>query len=154
MRAIHQADRARVYNGSHQRSRQFEHDSTEENLRTFGGWLQRYGRPLAHYTDKNSIFRHRRGAAALQEQLRGEEALSQFGRALRELGIEWIAATVPRQRDASSGCLAPCKIPCASRTPLEETLEADISTWRKPGHFYFALTRTQSTNQSRAVFFE
>ena len=34
-----------------------EHDTTEENLRTFGGWLRRYGRPLAHYTDKNSIFR-------------------------------------------------------------------------------------------------
>ena len=34
-----------------------EHDSTEENLRTFGEWLRRYGRPVAHYTDKNSIFR-------------------------------------------------------------------------------------------------
>jgi len=31
--------------------------TTEENLRTFGGWVRRYGRPLAHYTDKNSIFR-------------------------------------------------------------------------------------------------
>src|SRR5207245_11477426 len=27
-----------------------------------------------------------------------------------------------------------------SRSPLEETLEADISTWQKTGHFYFALT--------------
>src|SRR5262249_147879 len=34
-----------------------EHDTTEENLRTLEGWLQRYGRPLAHYTDKASIFR-------------------------------------------------------------------------------------------------
>ena len=33
-----------------------EHDTTEENLRTLGGWLERYGRPVAHYTDKNSIF--------------------------------------------------------------------------------------------------
>jgi hypothetical protein len=51
-------------------ARMVEHDTTEENLRTLGGWLQRYGRPLAHYTDKNSIFRHRSGVAALQEQLR------------------------------------------------------------------------------------
>lgn len=79
-------------------ARVVEHDSTEENLRTFAGWLERYGRPLAHYTDKNSIFRHRSGAAALQEQLRGEEALSQFGRALRELGIEWIAAHSPQAK--------------------------------------------------------
>src|SRR5882672_2696423 len=34
-----------------------EHDTTEENLRTLGGWLRRYGRPWAHDTDKNSIFR-------------------------------------------------------------------------------------------------
>lgn len=74
-----------------------EHDTTEENLRTFGGWLERYGRPLAHYTDKNSIFRTA-GPAALPEQLRGEKARSQFGRALRELGIEWIAAHSPQAK--------------------------------------------------------
>ena len=43
-----------------------EHDTTEENLRTLGGWLQRYGCPMAHYTDKNSIFRTA-GPAALGE---------------------------------------------------------------------------------------
>jgi transposase len=75
-----------------------EHDTTEENLRTFGGWLRRYGRPLAHYTDKNSIFRTA-GPAAVAEQLRGAAgARSQFGRALRELGIEWIAAQSPQAK--------------------------------------------------------
>ncbi len=74
-----------------------EHDTTEENLRTLGGWLRRYGRPLAHYTDRNSIFRSTR-PAALSEQLRGEEARSQFGRALQELGIAWIAAQSPQAK--------------------------------------------------------
>jgi hypothetical protein len=74
-----------------------EHDTTEENLRTLGGWLQRYGRPVAHYTDKNSIFRSA-GPAALGEQLQGEGARSQFGRALKELGIEWIAAHSPQAK--------------------------------------------------------
>jgi len=74
-----------------------EHDTTEENLQTFGGWLRRYGRPLAHYTDKNSIFRSQR-PAAIGEQLRGEKARSQFGRALQELGIEWIAAQSPQAK--------------------------------------------------------
>src|SRR5450432_4564419 len=68
-----------------------EQDTTEENLRTFGEWLRRYGRPVAHYTDKNSIFR-RSDAMLLREQLRGEKLRSHFGRALHELGIEWIAA--------------------------------------------------------------
>jgi hypothetical protein len=74
-----------------------EHDTTEENLRTLGGWLRRYGRPLAHYTDKNSIFRTTR-RAAISEQLQGEGACSQFGRALSELGIEWIAAQSPQAK--------------------------------------------------------
>src|SRR6202162_1280022 len=74
-----------------------EHDTTEESLRTFGGWLRRYGRPLAHYTDKNSIFRTA-GPGTLPEQLRGEKARSQFGRALQELGIDWIAAQSPQAK--------------------------------------------------------
>src|ERR1700693_2419752 len=74
-----------------------EHDTTEENLRTLGGWLRRYGRPVAHYTDKNSIFRSNR-PAAISEQLRGARAHSQFGRALQELGIEWIAAQSPQAK--------------------------------------------------------
>jgi transposase len=74
-----------------------EHDTTEENLRTLQGWLRRYGRPLAHYTDKNSIFRTAR-RAAISEQLQGEGACSQFGRALKELGIEWIAAQSPQAK--------------------------------------------------------
>src|SRR3984893_2139057 len=74
-----------------------EHDTTEENLRTFGEWLRRYGRPLAHYTDKNSIFRMS-APAPLGEQLRGQKARSHFGRALRELGIEWIAAHSPQAK--------------------------------------------------------
>src|ERR1700726_3281591 len=66
-----------------------EHDTTEENLRTFGGWVRRYGRPLAHYTDKASIFRTA-GPQPLAEQLRGDPLRTQFGRALNELGSEWI----------------------------------------------------------------
>ena len=74
-----------------------EHDSTEENLRTLEGWLRRYGRPVAHYTDKNSIFR-KTGPPPLPEQLRGEPSRTQFGRALNELGIEWIAAHSPQAK--------------------------------------------------------
>ena len=74
-----------------------EHDSTEENLRTFGGWLERHGRPWAHYTDKNSIFQTTR-RPEIGEQLRGEEAHTQFGRALKELGIEGIAAHSPQAK--------------------------------------------------------
>jgi transposase len=74
-----------------------EHDTTEENLRTLQGWLRRYGRPLAHYTDKNSIFQ-KAGPQPVPEQLRGDPLRTQFGRALNELGIEWIAAHSPQAK--------------------------------------------------------
>ena len=32
-------------------------------------------------------------------------------------------------------------------------MEADISIWRKSGHFYFALTRTGNSSVARSVFF-
>jgi hypothetical protein len=74
-----------------------EHDSTEEKLRTLQGWLERYGRSLALYTDKNSLFVTSR-PVQWQERLRGEPARTQFGRALAELGIEWIAVLTASQR--------------------------------------------------------
>jgi hypothetical protein len=74
-----------------------EHDSTEENLRTLGAWLERYGRPLTLYTDKNSLFVTSR-PVQWQEELRGEPARTQFGRALGELDIEWIAAHSPQAK--------------------------------------------------------
>lgn len=74
-----------------------EHDSTEENLRTLRGWLERYGRPLALYTDKNSLFVTSR-PAQWQEELQGEPARTQIGRALAELDIEWIAAHSPQAK--------------------------------------------------------
>ncbi|MGH9555148.1 MAG: ISNCY family transposase [Terriglobales bacterium] len=74
-----------------------EHDSTAENLRTLGGWLQRYGRPLALYTDKNGLFVTSR-PVQWQEQLHDQPARTQFGRALQELGIEWIAAHSPQAK--------------------------------------------------------
>src|ERR1700735_5334609 len=63
--AVIDAATSRIY------ARLVEHDTTEENLRTLGEWLRRYGRPLAHYTDKASIFRTA-GPQLLPVQLRGE----------------------------------------------------------------------------------
>lgn len=73
------------------------HDSTEENLRTLQGWLERWGRPLALYTDKSSLFLTSR-PVQWQEQLQGTPARTQFGRALAELDVKWIAAQSPQAK--------------------------------------------------------
>jgi transposase len=73
-----------------------EHDSTQENLRMLGGYVQAQGRPRAVYTDKASLFQtapkavHHRQAPAQQP--------TQIGRALAELDIEWIAAHSPQAK--------------------------------------------------------
>ena len=73
-----------------------EQDTTAENLRTLRGWLERYGRPLALYTDRDSIFVTPRTRE--QIALWGPAPPTDFEAALDELGIEWIAAYSPQAK--------------------------------------------------------
>jgi len=79
------------------------HDSTEENLRMLKEYLQCRGRPVAFYTDKAGLFRVNRPANR-DEQLQGEPALTQIGRALKELAIEWIPAHSPQAKGRVERC--------------------------------------------------
>src|SRR5207249_4744480 len=72
-------------------------DSTEENLRVLWGYVERWGRPVEFYTDKSSLFTvNAPRPEAADEAV--EEELTQIGRALRELGIGWIAAHSPQAK--------------------------------------------------------
>jgi hypothetical protein len=73
-----------------------ESDSTTENLRTLRGWLEQHGRPLALYTDKNTIFQTPRTAEQIERW--GSAPPTHFAAALEELGIEWIAAHSPQAK--------------------------------------------------------
>jgi hypothetical protein len=74
-----------------------EHDTTEENLRLLWAYLERYGRPLHFYTDRNSLFTVNWGGKR-EEGEAGEAASTQIGRALWELEIGWIAARSPEAK--------------------------------------------------------
>jgi hypothetical protein len=75
-------------------------DSTEENMRLLWSYLERHGRPVAFYTDKAAMFQTAPKIARDQKQLARDEREplppTQIGRALRELGIVWIAAHSPQ----------------------------------------------------------
>jgi hypothetical protein len=58
-------------------------------------WIERYGVPMRLYVDWKNLYK--RGANA-QEQLRGEEPITQFGRMCEKLGIELIAASSPQAK--------------------------------------------------------
>jgi hypothetical protein len=66
--------------------------TTEAHLDLLGRWLRRYGRPLALYTDRHSIFEPQDKGRALPD------AETQFGRAVRELGIDLIRAHSPQAK--------------------------------------------------------
>jgi transposase len=77
-------------------------DSTEENMRVLRTYLERNGRPVSLYTDKASLFvTTPKGKRDEKERPRDErEPLppTQIGRALRELGVVWIAAHSPQAK--------------------------------------------------------
>lgn len=66
--------------------------TTEAHLDLLGRRLRRHGRPPAPYTDRHSIFEPRDKGHALPD------AETQFGRALRELGVEPIRAHSPQAK--------------------------------------------------------
>ncbi len=76
-------------------------DSAEENMKLLWDYLETFGRPVAFYTDKASMFR------TAEKRKRDEPGVdkdpvemppTQIGRALRELGITWIAAHSPQAK--------------------------------------------------------
>jgi DNA-binding Lrp family transcriptional regulator len=74
-----------------------EHDSTEENFLLLESYLKRWGRPGEFYTDKDSLFRVNRAVREADDEA-WPEAWTQIGRALKELGVGWIAAHSPQAK--------------------------------------------------------
>jgi hypothetical protein len=66
--------------------------TVEAHLDLLGRWLRQYGRPLALYTDRHSIFEPHDKGRALPERT------TQFGRALSELDIELLRAYSPQAK--------------------------------------------------------
>ena len=77
------------------------HDSTEENMKLLWSYLEKFGRPLSFYTDKASLFqtaeKRKRDEPGVEKDP-VEMPPTQIGRALRELGITWIAAHSPQAK--------------------------------------------------------
>jgi hypothetical protein len=77
------------------------HDSTEENMKVLWSYLETFGRPVSFYTDKASHFqtteKRKRDEPGVEKDA-VEMPPTQIGRALRELGITWIAAHSPQAK--------------------------------------------------------
>lgn len=72
-------------------------DGTRENMGVLWEYLERYGRMVDVYTDRHSMFAVARQGES-NERRREADRVTQMGRALRELGIGWIAAYSPQAK--------------------------------------------------------
>ena len=77
------------------------HDSTEENMKLLWSYLEKFGRPLAFYMDRASLFRtaqkRRRDEPGVDQDPVGMPP-TQIVRALQELGIASISAYSPQAK--------------------------------------------------------
>jgi len=60
--------------------------------------LRRFGVPLSFYGDRHSVFVRNDDHWSVEEQLAGRREPTQFGRALHQLGITYIAANSPQAK--------------------------------------------------------
>jgi len=77
------------------------HDTSEENLRLLWAYLERFGRPLAFYTDKAGMFQVAVKTKRQQQREgrdRPEIPPTQIERALREVNVVWIPAHSPQAK--------------------------------------------------------
>jgi transposase len=74
------------------------HDGTRQNMGVLWEYVERNGRPAEVYTDRDSMFAVPPQPGESEAQRRQADRLTQIGRALRELGIHWIAAYSPQAK--------------------------------------------------------
>ena len=82
---------------SHVVARFYAYEGTIPAMDSFQRYVQRYGMPLAIYADKHTTYRSP-AEPTVDEQLAGTKPQSPFGRALRELGVDLIAAHSPQAK--------------------------------------------------------
>jgi transposase len=78
-------------------ARFYEYEGTMPAMDSFRRYMRQHGVPLALYTDKHTTYQSP-AEPTVEEQLAGVEPMSQFGRALRELGVELIPAHSPQAK--------------------------------------------------------
>lgn len=77
------------------------HDTSEENMRLLWAYLERFGRPLAFYTDKAGMFQvtvKTKRQETREGRDRPQMPPTQIERGLRELTVVWIPAHSPQAK--------------------------------------------------------
>src|ERR1700692_3182368 len=76
----------------------FPTEDTRGYFRLLHRLLRRFGVPISFYGDRHGIFVRNDDHWSVQEQLAGRREPTQFGRALQQLGVTYIAAQSPQAK--------------------------------------------------------
>ena len=110
-------------------ARFYDHEGTIPAMESFQRYVRRYGLPLALYADKHTTYRSP-AEPTVAEHLVGTEPQSQFGRALRELGVELIAAHSPQAKGRGERLFRTCQDPL-----IKELRLAGVTTLEEANRF-------------------
>jgi len=75
----------------------YEYEGTIPAMDSFRRYIRKNGLPMSLYMDKHSTYKST-GEPTIEEQLSGTEPMSEFGRALKELGVQLIHAHSPQAK--------------------------------------------------------
>jgi hypothetical protein len=78
-------------------ARFYDYEGTIPAMDSFKRYMKTHGVPMSVYLDKHTTYKST-AKASIEEQLKGSPALSEFERALKELGIEVIHANSPQAK--------------------------------------------------------
>ena len=75
----------------------FEEETTHASYDMLAGWCRKHGLPQSLYVDRDSIYRCE-GLGSIAEQIAGKAPQTQFGRAMKQLGVALILANSPQAK--------------------------------------------------------
>lgn len=75
----------------------YEYEGTMPAMDSFKRYIGKYGLPMSVYLDKHTTYKSP-AKASVEDQLKDSPALSEFERALKELGVEVIHANSPQAK--------------------------------------------------------
>jgi hypothetical protein len=78
-------------------ARFFEEETTRAAFDVFEGYTRKYGLPQSLYVDRDSIYKTTR-EPSVEEQLAGEQPITQFGRAMKHLEVKLELAYSPQAK--------------------------------------------------------
>src|SRR4051794_26469321 len=123
-----------------------ERDATPHNMGVLWEYLEKNGRMVDVYTDRDSMFTVPPRPGESKEQQREADRLTQLGRALRELGIGSILALSPQAKGRVERSFL-----TAQDRLVKQLRLAKISTLQQPMRFWSKSIGQSGMNGSRPV---